>query len=48
MKKWIVTYTLDKETFNLEEVESRSFTEAYVVLMLRHPGAIITNLKEVE
>lgn len=46
MKNWIVTYTLDKEIFHVEEVEGTTFTEAYVILMLRRPGAIITNLKE--
>jgi hypothetical protein len=46
MKKWKVTYTFDKESFRVEAVEGKTFTEAYVNLMLRHPGAMITDIKE--
>ena len=46
MKKWIATYTLDTEHFNVEEVEGSTYTKAYVNLMLRHPDAQITELKE--
>lgn len=46
MKNWIVTYTLDQELFNVEEVDGKTYTSAYVNTMLRHPGAIITDIKE--
>lgn len=46
MKNWIVTYTLDKELFNVEEIGGETYTEAYVNMMLRHPGAMITDIKE--
>ena len=47
MKNWTVTYTLDKEVFNEDEVKGYTYTDAYVNTMIKHPGALITNLKEV-
>lgn len=47
MKNWKVTFTFDKEEFRVESVEGNTFTEAYVNMMLRHPGAMITDIKEV-
>ena len=46
MKKWEVTFTFDKETFIEAQVEGTTYTEAYVNLMLKHPGAMITDIKE--
>lgn len=46
MNKWIVTYTIDKALFNVEEVEGKTYTAAYINTMLRHPDAIITDIKE--
>lgn len=46
MKKWKVTFTFDKEHYKVEVIEGKSFTEAYVNLMLKHPGAMITDIKE--
>ena len=46
MKSWIVTFTLDKEIYQVESIEGETFTEAYVRMMLRHHGAIITDIKE--
>lgn len=46
MKKWKVTYTLDKESYRVEAIEGKTYTEAYVNMMLKHPGAIITEIKE--
>ena len=48
MKKWIVTFTFDKETFSEDEVDGTTYTEAYVNLMLKNPGAMITKIKEKE
>ena len=46
MKKWSVTYTLDKVTFITEEISGTNYTDAYVNLMVKVPGAMITELKE--
>lgn len=46
MKKWKVRFTLDKEMYQIDIVEAETFTEAYVRMMLRHNGAIITNITE--
>lgn len=46
MKNWKVTFTFDKESFRVEAVEGKTYTEAYVNLMLKHPGAIITKITE--
>lgn len=46
MKKWKVTFTFDKATFTEEEVGGKSFTDAYVNTMLKHPEAEITELVE--
>lgn len=46
MKKWTVTYTLDKVTFVTDEVSGTNYADAYVNTMIKHPGAIITDLKE--
>jgi hypothetical protein len=46
MKKWKVTYTFDKESFRDETIEGETYTEAYVNTMLKHPGAMITDIKE--
>lgn len=46
MKKWSVTYTLDKVTFVSDEVSGANYTDAYVNAMIEHPDAIITDLRE--
>ncbi len=46
MKKWKVTYTFDKESFRVEAIEGKTYTEAYVNLMIKRPGAIITAIEE--
>ena len=46
MKKWKVTYTFDKESFRVEDIEGKTYTEAYVNMMLKRPGAMITDIKE--
>lgn len=46
MKKWTVTYTLDKVTFVTEEVSGTNSADAYVNTMVKHPDAIITDLQE--
>ena len=46
MKKWSVTYTLDKVTFNTEVISGTSYTDAYVNTMVKYPDAIITELRE--
>lgn len=46
MKKWIVTYTSDAETFKTSDVEGTSYTDAFVNSMMKHPGATITNIIE--
>lgn len=48
MKKWEVTYTFDKESFGVDTIEGKTYTEAYVNMMLKHPGAMITDIKEKE
>lgn len=47
MKKWKVTYTFDKESFRVETIEGKTYTEAYVNMMLKRHGAIITDIEEV-
>ena len=47
MKKWKVTYTLDKESFKTEEVEGKTYTDAYVNMMLRCADAEIVDVREV-
>lgn len=46
MKKWKVTYTFNKESFRVEAIEGKTYTEAYVNMMLKRPGAIITAIVE--
>lgn len=46
MKKWKVTYTFDKESFRVEAIEGKTYTDAYVNMMLKRPGAIITAIEE--
>ena len=48
MKKWIVTHTGDKETFITSEIEGTTYTDAFVNFMVKHPGHIVCEIKEVE
>lgn len=45
-KTWNVTYTEDKTTFKTEIIEGKTYTDAYVNMMVKHPDAMITDLKE--
>ena len=45
MKKWNVTYTLNKENYSVECIEGETYTDAFVNTMLKHNGAIITNIE---
>lgn len=47
MKKWTVTHTNDKETFETTEIEGKTFTDAYVNFMVKHPNEMISELEEV-
>lgn len=46
MKKWIVTHTKDTEIYEVDEVEGRTYTQAYLNASKKFPGDFITNLKE--
>ena len=46
MKNWIVTYTVDHEAFNIEPIEGKSYTDAFVNAMVKHHGAVITKVEE--
>lgn len=46
MKKWDVTYTFDKDKYESDQVEGTSYTDAYVNAMIKHPGAMITEIRE--
>jgi hypothetical protein len=46
MKKWIVKYTSDKETFKTTEIHGTSYTDAFVNFMVAYPGGIVCEIKE--
>ena len=46
MKKWKVTFTFDNGTFIEDEIDGVTYTDAYVNMMLKHPSAIIADLRE--
>lgn len=45
-KTWNVTYTEDMVTFKTDTIEGKTYTDAYVNMMVKHPKAMITDLKE--
>jgi hypothetical protein len=46
MRKWIVTHTLDAETFKDTEIEGTSYTDAYINFRCKYPKEDICELKE--
>ena len=46
MKKWIVTHTKDTEIYEVDEVDGRTYTDAYLNSSKKFPGEIICDLKE--
>jgi hypothetical protein len=45
MKKWTVTHSNDFDTFNKTEIEGKTYTDAYVNFMCKHPGEMISELE---
>ena len=46
MKKWEVTFTEDMEVYRTDDIEGTNYTNAYVNAMCKHPGVMITDLRE--
>lgn len=47
LKKYEVTYTLDRETFHTLIVEGETFTMALVNFVAKHPTYEYTDMREV-
>lgn len=46
MKEWLITFTLDRQLFEVVIIQAVTYTMAIVELLRKHPKAEYTDIKE--